>query len=180
MPIKDKKAQPRKTANWIFLAISAVLIISTFLPTSFSQTAERVPYSTFIDQVKAHQVSSVNIGEKQILYQLNDRLNDRLNDGPISDGSLSNRSAESQGKVYETTPVFDLNLPTLLQDNDVQFSATPPAGNAWFGSLLSWVIPPLIFITLWRFFLARNQGGGQGSVFQLEEPRQNLCRRRRY
>ena len=149
MPIKkDKKPQQRKAANWVLIAISAVLLISTFLPNSFSQKAERVPYSTFVDQVKAHAVVSANVGEKQIQYQL-----------------------EEGGAVYETTPVFDLNLPTLLQDNGVEFSAPAPSGNAWFGSLLSWVIPPLIFVGVWQLFLARGQRGGQGGVFSIGKSR---------
>lgn len=149
MPIKkDKKPQQRKAANWVLIAISAVLLISTFLPNSFSQKAERVPYSTFIDQVKAQEVLSANVGEKQIQYQL-----------------------EEGGAVYETTPVFDLNLPTLLQDNGVEFSAPAPSGNAWFGSLLSWVIPPLIFVGVWQLFLSRGQRGGQGGVFSIGKSR---------
>jgi len=148
MPVKDKKPQQRKQANWILLAISAVLLISTFLPTSFSQSAERVPYSTFINQVKEHQVISADVGEKQIQYQL-----------------------ELGGAVYETTPVFDLNLPTVLQDNGVEFSATPPSTTAWLGSLLSWVVPPLIFVAVWRLFLARGQGGGQGGIFSIGKSR---------
>ncbi|KPQ36457.1 MAG: cell division protease FtsH [Phormidesmis priestleyi Ana] len=151
MPIKDKKPQQRRTANWIFLVISAVLVISTFLPSSFSQAAEKVPYSAFITQVKEHKVASASVGEKQIQYQL-----------------------EPGGAVYETMPVFDLNLPTLLQENGVEFSAQPASGNAWFGSLLSWVIPPLIFVAVWRFFLMRGQGGGQGGVFSIGKSRAKI------
>ncbi len=154
MPIKDKKSQnkpqPRKVANWIFLAISAVLIISTFLPPAFGQAAEKIPYSTFVSQVKDHQVTNARVGEKQILYQI-----------------------EPGGAVYETTPVFDLNLPTLLQENGVEFSATP-TGNGWFGSLLGWVIPPLIFVGIWRLLLARGQGSGQGGVFSIGKSRAKI------
>ncbi|MEL6158858.1 MAG: ATP-dependent zinc metalloprotease FtsH [Cyanobacteria bacterium J06627_32] len=150
MPVKDKKPQSRRASNWIFLALSAVLIISTFLPPSFGQTQETVPYSTFISQVKEHKVTSAAVGEKAIRYQL-------AEDGPI----------------YATNPVFDLNLPALLQENGVEFSATPPAGNQWLGSLLSWVIPPLIFVGIWRIFLMRGQGG-QGGVFSIGKSRAKI------
>ncbi|MEL6604780.1 MAG: ATP-dependent zinc metalloprotease FtsH, partial [Cyanobacteria bacterium J06614_10] len=150
MPVKDKKPQTRRASNWIFLILSAVLIISTFLPPSFGQPQETIPYSTFISQVKAHQVTSASVGEKAIRYQL-----------------------EEGGPVYATNPVFDLNLPTLLQENGVEFSATPPAGNQWFGSLLSWVIPPLIFVGIWRIFLMRGQGG-QGGVFSIGKSRAKI------
>ena len=67
-----------------------------------------------------------------------------------------------------------LNLPNLLQENGVEFSAQQPAGNAWFGSVLSWVIPPLIFVAVWRFFLARGQGGAQGGVFSIGKSRAKI------
>ena len=119
------------------------MLISTFLPPSLGQVQEKVPYSTFISQVQNHQVTSASVGEKTIRYQL-----------------------EAGGPIYTTNPVFDLNLPTVLQENGVEFAATPPANNQWFGSLLSWVIPPLIFVGIWSIFLRRSQGG-QGGVFSI-------------
>ena len=142
MPIKEKKL-PQKKANWAFLILSAVLLISTFLPQSFGQAENKVPYSTFISQVEAHQVSSASVGEKAIRYQL-----------------------EGDGAMYSTNPVFDLNLPTMLQENGVEFSAQPQ-GNQWFSNLLSWVIPPLIFVGIWRIFLMRGQGGSGGGLFSI-------------
>ncbi|MEM8502429.1 MAG: ATP-dependent zinc metalloprotease FtsH [Cyanobacteria bacterium P01_D01_bin.1] len=143
MPIKDKRPPQKQAVNWVFLILSGVLLISTFLPLSFGQAPEKVPYSTFVGQVNAHQVASASVGDKVIRYQL-----------------------EEDGPVYTTNPVFDLNLPTLLQENGVEFSATPPDSNQWFGNLLSWVIPPLIFVGIWSIFLRRSQGG-QGGVFSI-------------
>jgi cell division protease FtsH len=191
MPIKDQKPKMRvRRANWIFLALSAILIVSSFLPGSFRPNATQVPYSTFISQVKAHQVSKASVGEKQIIYQLNNSQlnssqlnNGQLNNGELNNGELNNgelrtapslngqNSEQANNAFYTTTPVFDLNLPNLLQDNGVEFSAAAPAGNAWINSLLSWVIPPLIFVAIWRFFLARGQGQGQGGVFSIGKSR---------
>ena len=149
MPIKDKKPQQRKAANWVFLLLSALLIGSTLVPPSFGQTAERTPYSTFISQVQNHQVASASVGDKTITYRL-----------------------EGGDATYTTAPVFDLNLPTVLQENGVEFSATPPSGTAWIGSLLSWVVPPLIFVGVWLFFMRRGQGGsGGGGLFSIGKSR---------
>ena len=73
----------------------------------------------------------------------------------------------TDGPTYTTAPVFDLNLPTVLQENGVEFSATPPSGTAWIASLLSWVVPPLIFVGVWLFFMRRGQGGGGGGLFSI-------------
>ncbi|MEO0647896.1 MAG: ATP-dependent zinc metalloprotease FtsH, partial [Cyanobacteria bacterium J06650_10] len=147
MPIKDKKSPTnkgqKKKINWVFLILSAALLISTFVPPSFGQSQTQTPYSTFISQVKDHQVATASVGEKVIRYQL-----------------------EADGEVFTTNPVFDLNLPTMLQENGVEFAATPPDGNQWISNLLGWVIPPLIFVGIWGIFLRRSQGG-QGGVFSI-------------
>ena len=59
----------------------------------------------------------------------------------------------------ETTPIFDLELPKLLEAEEVEFAATPPPSNRWFLTLLGWVIPPIIFVAIFQLF-ARRQGGG--------------------
>jgi cell division protease FtsH len=62
--------------------------------------------------------------------------------------------------VLRTTPIFDLELPKRLEEKGIEFAAAPPPRNSWFGTILSWVIPPLIFVGIWQFFLNRNSGGG--------------------
>jgi cell division protease FtsH len=59
-----------------------------------------------------------------------------------------------------TTPIFDLGLPKLLEEQGVEFAAAPPPQNGWIGNVLSWVIPPLIFVGIWQFFIRRGTGGG--------------------
>ncbi|MFM7448197.1 MAG: ATP-dependent zinc metalloprotease FtsH, partial [Leptolyngbyaceae cyanobacterium] len=46
----------------------------------------------------------------------------------------------------------------ILRDNGVEFGAPRPSNNGWIGTLLSWVIPPLIFFGIWGWLLNR-QGG---------------------
>jgi cell division protease FtsH len=101
-----------------------------------------VPYSLFIHQVQEGEVARVQVSENQIQYQLK----------PVGD--------EEAGQVFSTTPIFDLSLPNTLEANGVEFAATAPPKNRWVGSLLSWVIPPLIFVGIWQFFIRRGGGGG--------------------
>ncbi|MEB3228707.1 MAG: ATP-dependent zinc metalloprotease FtsH4, partial [Synechocystis sp.] len=68
------------------------------------------------------------------------------------------------GQVLKTTPIFDLELPKRLEAKGIEFAAAPPPKNSWFGTLLSWVIPPLIFVGIWSFFLNRNNGGAPGGA----------------
>ena len=143
MPIKEQPTPPRsRLFNNIFLALTALFVFINFiLPIISGPRIPRVPYSLFIHQVQKGEVQGVEIGQNQIRFQLK-------------------TGDEQAGIVFSTTPIFDLELPKLLEDKGVEFAATPPPKNAWFTSLLGWVIPPLIFVGIWQFFVRR--GGGAG------------------
>ena len=143
MAIKEQPKSPRfRIVANILLAVSGLfLLLNLFLPGLFASGPTGVPYSLFIHQVQEGEVSRVSVGQNQILYQ------------------LKTENSESPS-VFATTPIFDLELPKLLEEKGVEFAATPPPKNTWFTTLLSWVIPPLIFIGIWQFFLARGSGGG--------------------
>ncbi len=143
MPVNKDPRPPRfqQISNLLFLLGAILLTVNIFLPI---QRTPRTPYSMFIHQVQEHEVIKASVGQNEIRYQVKNELGE-------------------PGAVYSTTPIFDLKLPDLLEANGVEFAATPPAQNQWIGSLLSWVIPPLIFIAVWRFFLARG-GGPQGAL----------------
>ncbi len=143
MPVNKDPRPPRsrQIGNLLFLLGAILLIVNIFLPI---QRTPRTPYSMFIHQVQEHEVIQASVGQNEIRYQVKNELGE-------------------PGAIYSTTPIFDLKLPDLLEANGVEFAAMPPPQNQWIGSLLSWVIPPLIFIAVWRFFLARG-GGPQGAL----------------
>ncbi|MDF5709807.1 MAG: ATP-dependent zinc metalloprotease FtsH4 [Nostoc sp. S4] len=144
MAIKEQPKLPRfRIVANILLAISGLfLLLNIFLPGLFGSNPTGVPYSLFIHQVQEGEVNRVSVGQSQIIYQ------------------LKTESGEP-GQVFATTPIFDLELPKLLEQKGVEFAAAPPPKNTWFTTLLSWVIPPLIFIAVWQFFISRG-GGSQG------------------
>ena len=145
MPIKDQPRPPRsQLIGNILLSVSGLFLLANLLlPRLLGPTIPQVPYSLFIHQVQQQEVEGVSVGQNQIRYQLKG-----------SDGK--------PGQVLATTPIFDLELPKLLEAKGVEFAATPPPKNGWFTSLLGWVIPPLIFVAIWQFFIARGGGGAQG------------------
>ncbi|MEL7313837.1 MAG: ATP-dependent zinc metalloprotease FtsH4 [Cyanobacteria bacterium J06559_3] len=147
MPVKKNLQPPRsrQIINILFLISTGFLIINLIFPSLFAPPIPREPYSMFIHQVQENEVTRVSVGQDIIRYQVKDD-----NGEP--------------GQVYSTTPIFDLQLPKLLEENGVEFAAVPPPQNRWFTSLLSWVIPPLIFVGVWRFFIARGAGGAQGAL----------------
>ena len=72
---------------------------------------------------------------------------------------------EGTPPVLATTPIFDMDLPQRLETKGVEFAAAPPKKPNIFTTILSWVVPPLIFILVLQFFARRSMGGGaQGAL----------------
>jgi cell division protease FtsH len=124
-----------------------LLLLSSFIPNQGMQQVPRVPYSLFIDQVNDGAVKRAFITQDQIRYELSE----------VEEGAPS---------VLATTPIFDMDLPQRLESKGVEFAAAPPKKPNIFTTILSWVVPPLIFILVLQFFARRSMGGGgaQGAL----------------
>ncbi|PSF35690.1 cell division protein FtsH [Aphanothece hegewaldii CCALA 016] len=141
MSIKRPPSQSRLIGNILLTVASLFLLVNLFAPQLFGPQIQRVPYSLFIDQVEDGNVARVSVGQNEIRYQVK-----------TPEGEL--------GQIFGTTPIFDLELPKRLEAKGIEFAAAPPPKNGWVSSVLSWVIPPLIFIAIWQFFLGRSGGAG--------------------
>ena len=132
--------------NLVLIGLGVLLLFSNFLPNQASQVP-RVPYSLFINQVNADNVKRAFITSDQIRYE------------------LIKPPAEGAPTVLATTPIFDMELPQRLEQHGVEFAAAPPRKPSFFTTLLSWVVPPLIFIGVLQFFARRSgMGGAQGAL----------------
>ena len=153
MPVdKNKKSmKPPKMRQFggSFLILLTILLLLNFIvPNFFAQRIPQTPYSDFISQVQEGKVAKAVVGNERIEYSLK-------SDIPESDGTQ---------QVFVTTPVaIDLDLPKILREGNVEFAAPPPSQNGWIGTLLSWVVPPLIFFGIWAFLFNR-QGGGPAAL----------------
>jgi cell division protease FtsH len=147
MAIKEQPKPSRfRLFNNIFLILGVgFLAVSFLLPLISGPQIPGVPYSLFIHQVQAGEVSRVQVGQNQIRFQLK-------------------TETDQAGQLFSTTPIFDLGLPKLLEEKGVEFAAAPPPQNGWIGSVLSWVIPPLIFVGIFQFFMRRNGGAPPGML----------------
>ncbi|WP_416666146.1 ATP-dependent zinc metalloprotease FtsH4 [Egbenema bharatensis] len=153
MAIKKQPQTPRsrQIGNILLIVSGLLLLVNLVLPSIIGPPIPRVPYSLFIDQVQDGEVAKASVGQNEIRYQLK-------------------AEGEEAGQVFSTAPIFDLELPKRLEANGVEFAATPPSKNGWFTNILSWVIPPLIFVGIWQFFLGRGRGGQQ-SVLSIGKSR---------
>ena len=150
MPIRQDDNQPNRRfgiINLVLIGFGVLLLLSSFIPSNGMQQVPRVPYSLFIDQVNDGAVKRAFITQDQIRYELSD-------------------PEEGTPPVLATTPIFDMDLPQRLESKGVEFAAAPPKKPNIFTTILSWVVPPLIFILVLQFFARRSMGGGgaQGAL----------------
>jgi len=149
MPIRQDENQPNRRfgiINLVLIGFGALLLFSSFFPSQNTQVP-RVPYSLFINQVDDGEVKRAYITQDQIRYELS-------------------TAEEGAPSVLATTPIFDMELPQRLEKKGVEFAAAPPKKPNIFTTILSWVVPPLIFILVLQFFARRSMGGGgaQGAL----------------
>ena len=145
MSVKQNSSPPRgRLVSSILLTIGGVyLLINLLFPQFFGPSIPQVPYSLFLDQVQDGNVTSAYVGQEEIRYQLKGEY-------------------DEPGQVLRTTPIFDLELPQKLENNGVEFAAAPPAKRGWLGTIGSLILPPLVFIAIWQFFIGRRMGGMGG------------------
>jgi cell division protease FtsH len=149
MPIREDDNRPNRRfgiINLVLIGFGVLLLFSSFIPNPGMQVP-RVPYSLFIDQVNDGAVKRAYITQDQIRYELAD-------------------PQEGAPSVLATTPIFDMDLPQRLESKGVEFAAAPPKKPNIFTTILSWVVPPLIFILVLQFFARRSMGAGgaQGAL----------------
>ncbi|WP_061547178.1 ATP-dependent zinc metalloprotease FtsH [Cylindrospermopsis raciborskii] len=143
-----QKPKLRQFGGSFLILITILLLLNLIVPSILGPRLQQVPYSDFIDQVKAGEVDKAIVGVDRIEYA----ITTQTPEGKIVE------------QVFRTTPVaIDLDLPKILRENNVEFAAPPPDENAWIGTVLGWVAPPLIFFGIWAFLMSR-QGGGPAAL----------------
>lgn len=147
---QTKKPEPQHFGGGFLLWLALLIFLNLiFIGEPLSQ---RVPYSTFLSQVEAGKVARATVSTNRIDYELKPEL--------------AKKQAETQTKrVFSTTPVVvDSELLKTLQAHNVEFSALPPSQTGWLATLLSWILPPMIFLGIWGFLLSRSQIGGPAAL----------------
>jgi cell division protease FtsH len=152
MPIdrdrQERNPEPSGLGRSLIILLLWLIFLNLFVLRGTEQSL--VSYSQFIDQVEAGKVASAKIGSDRILYVLK------------SEGT--DAQSKKQQELITIPVAGDSDLPRLLREKDVEFSALPPSSAGWIGTLLSWVIPPLIFVGLWGWLMARSQANGAAAL----------------
>jgi cell division protease FtsH len=146
--------QQQTFSIWYFLIAFLILYaIQMFLS---APHAETLSYSDFKTLLKAGKVSNLTLGERVI----SGTLKQEGLEGLLPKEKIE--ALEKSGKGEHPFVTIRVNDPSLIPDLEaakVRFAGE--LENTWFSTLLSWIVPALIFIGLWSFFI-RRMGAASG------------------
>jgi cell division protease FtsH len=144
---------------WYFLiAVTAVMLLQDFFG---RQHAQPIAYSEFKQLLRAGKLAEV-------------ALTDQLITGTLSaeglEGVLPKARADAIGKGqgphrFTTVRVDDPQLIADLEAAKVSYAGQ--IESKWLATLLSWIVPALVFFALWSFLIRRMGMGGHGGVLEI-------------
>jgi cell division protease FtsH len=160
----DPKSKKKFTFSfWYFFIILLVFIaLNTFMVTR-SSNVYSIDYDQFKALVSEGVIKRVEIqDEKYIGYPFTkDQAADSLQ-GIVTDQTGSTTGVATLLQSYSTYIVDDPNFIPLLDDNGVEYYATAPSKPGLLSSLLSFVLPMVFVLLIWRFLFSKMGQGGQG------------------
>jgi cell division protease FtsH len=127
----------------IWLIVAGLVVIAAlglFGGGNGSGGTDVIPYSQFQQYLDANKVKEVTVA------------------GNVIHGTLTEKMAS--GRTSFTTVQVPPDLAGQLAKHNVQFTGAATDGGA-VGTLLSWVLPPLLFVGIWMF-ASRMMMGGRG------------------
>jgi cell division protease FtsH len=131
-----------KAAVWVVIALVLFTVFKQFDGRTLSGGAAPIPYSDFLDEVKAKRIKDATIEDRTIVATTQD------------------------GKRIKTAVTYlDRGLIGDLINNGVKFDVKQPEEQSFLSQIfISW-FPMLLLIGVWVFFMRQMQGGGKGGAF---------------
>lgn len=128
----------KNVGMYIVLIVLVVSLVNVFLSpdTKSSKDIKTLPYSVFISEVNSGNVQKVEIDNEQVK------------------GTLKS------GTEFTTYILDAATLPGTIAAKGVEVEVVPPPKNSWITALLTSLLPTLLLIGVWIYFIYNMQGGG--------------------
>ncbi|MBY6089024.1 ATP-dependent zinc metalloprotease FtsH [Pseudooceanicola sp. 502str34] len=136
-------------AFWIVLLMLIVALFNLFSGSGSTMQSREISYSDFVSAVNDDRVSSATIDGEQVRYRGTD------------------------GQDYVTIKPEDGEVTQLLLDNNVPVTAKSQEESGFQAFIIS-LLPILLLIGVWIYFMNRMQGGGKGGAMGFGKSRAKL------
>lgn len=152
--------QQQQFSLWYFLVVFLlILAMQSFL---FAPHAENLAYSEFKVLLQENKVNNVALGERAITGTLKSNGLDGLL--PKKKIEELKRFGEGKEHRFVTVRVDDPALVQELVAAKVRFAGV--IESKWLSTLLSWILPAVIFVAIWGLLMKR-MGGAAGGFLEI-------------
>ena len=139
---------------WVALCVGLMAAFNAL--TSKQENKQQIEYSQFIQQVNNGEVANVNI------------------EGSVVSGYLIKGERTDKTSFFTNAPLDD-NLVKTLLDNKVRVNVIPEEKPSMLASLFYSLLPVLLLIGAWFYFMRmQSGGGGKGGAFSFGKSRARL------
>ena len=129
----------RNIAFWVVLFLLILALFNLFSGPGTTMQSREISYSEFVEAVESGDVSNVTLDGEQVRFR------------------------QSDGVDYVTIKPTDAEITQLLIANDVAVRAEQQQQSGFQTFLMS-LLPFLLLIGVWIYFMNRMQGGGKGGA----------------
>jgi len=138
-PRKKMPMRARFSLGYFIVALLLMILIQNLF---LAETIQRIPYSEFKEFLRNGKVESVTLSQ--------DEVRGTLKEG--QEGALGGT------RLFLTIRVQDPDLVNELEQHGVKYSGRYES--TWVTTLLSWVVPIVIFFGIWSLIFRRMSPGG--------------------
>ncbi|MDF7676677.1 ATP-dependent zinc metalloprotease FtsH [Neisseriaceae bacterium ESL0693] len=141
----------------VWLVLAVVLMAAFNALTGTKENKQQIEYSQFMQQVNKGEISSVNI------------------EGSVVNGYRLRGVRTDKSPFVTNAPLDDRLISTLLAKN-VRVNVIPEEKPSMLGSILISLLPVVLLIGVWFYFMRSMQGGngGKGGAFSFGKSRARL------
>ena len=141
-PRRPRKKMPMRTRFSLGYFIVALLLMILIQNLFLTETIQRIPYSEFKELLRTGKVESVTLSQDDLRGLLKE----------------AQESALGSTRLFSAVRVQDPELVNELEQQGVKYSGRYE--NTWVTTLLSWVVPIVIFFGIWSLIFRRMGAGG--------------------
>jgi cell division protease FtsH len=154
-PGERRSLTPQRPGFSMWYVLGFLLLLAVAQALFLGSGGRSIPYSEFKSLVRGNQVVEVTVGDQTIA------------------GKLKEARGEGRQKsdVFVTTRIDDPKLVEDLEAHQVRY--TGEVVSRWLPEILSWMIPLLLLVALWSFFV-RRIGGAEGGVMSFARSRAKI------
>ena len=139
----------RNIAFWVVLFLLILALFNLFSGSGSTMQSTSISYSDFVQRVEAEEVSRVTLDGERVRFRGED------------------------GKDYVTIKPQDAAVTDLLLDKNIPVTAESQEQSGFQAFILS-LLPFVLLIGIWIYFMNRMQGGGRGGAMGFGKSRAKL------